>query len=61
MRTGIAALGQDPRRDEAIAAVVSRTGDHDDARPERMTGHRIGHGPPGLFHECDARRFPRRS
>ncbi len=51
----IAALGQHPRRHEAIAAIVARACNHEDACPERMTRDRVGDRAAGPFHELDPR------
>jgi hypothetical protein len=52
--------GQNPRRDEPVAAVIARPCDHEDARGERKTiRHRIGHGAAGILHQDRARNAAR--
>ncbi len=55
----IAALGQHPRRHEAVAAIVARPGDDEHARAERMTRDRVGDRAAGLLHQRDARNATR--
>jgi hypothetical protein len=51
----VAALGQEPRRHEAIAAVVAGTGDNYDAASGRMALRDcIGYRQAGLLHQIDA-------
>ena len=50
----VATIRQQPRRDEAVAAIVAGTGHDHDPRAERATRDRIGDGQPGLLHQVDA-------
>ena len=51
----IAALGQHPRRDEPIAAVVPWAGDDRHARAQRLTRYRISNRTPGFLHQHNTR------
>ena len=46
--------GQMPGRDEAVAAVVARTAEHDHRPARRDPLDRGGHGGTGLLHQVDA-------
>jgi hypothetical protein len=55
-RDAKALLGQKPRRNEAVATIVSRAGDHRHAAAARiMRRHSLGDGPAGILHQVDAR------
>ena len=50
-----AALGQEPRGNKTIAAVIARPGDNDDPAAGRMArGHGLGHGATGALHQLAA-------
>ena len=54
-RTAIAALGEKPRRDKTVAAVVAGPGhDHDAAAGGLSAGDRLGDRPAGILHQLDA-------
>jgi len=51
-----AALGQQARRDETVAAIVARPGDDHDAVTARQGRRRIGDRAAGVFHQGQPRR-----
>ena len=50
-----AALGQDARRDKAVAAIVAGAAQHRERPLRPAPRHRVGNGAAGILHQFDAR------
>ena len=51
----VAALGQNARRHEAVAAIIAGARHHDGRPARQQAGRRVGHGAAGILHQARCR------